>query len=91
MILWLGLLLCGAGLLYAAMLTAERVLQWFGFFPEQRMLGFTTLAVTVMTFGGLHLLCPGVIGEYLARICHEVKGRTHFIVGRIIENDRHGS
>jgi dolichol-phosphate mannosyltransferase len=87
MISWLGAALCGAGLLYAMALVAQRILQWCGLFPELRVLGFTTLAVTVMTFGGVQLLCLGVIGEYLARIYREVKHRPLFIVEKIIAFD----
>jgi glycosyltransferase involved in cell wall biosynthesis len=86
---WLGLLLCLLGLGYAFVLLASRIMQFLGFFSELRVLGFTTLAVTIMGFGGIQLLCLGIIGEYLAKIYTEVKHRPLFVVDKIItSNDK---
>lgn len=43
----------------------------------------TQVALTTFLFGAL-FLCMGIIGEYLARIYDEVKGRPHFVVRRLI-------
>ena len=42
--------------------------------------GWSTLAVAVMLLGGVQLISIGVLGEYLARVFTEVKGRPGFIV-----------
>ena len=42
--------------------------------------GWSTLAVAVTLLGGVQLISIGVLGEYLARVFTEVKGRPGFIV-----------
>lgn len=42
--------------------------------------GFHFIIAVLLLIGGLFLLCLGIIGEYLARIYNEVKGRPVFIV-----------
>lgn len=48
--------------------------------------GFTTLALLVIFLSGVNLLFLGVIGEYVGRVYHEVKGRPVYVVERLIEN-----
>jgi glycosyltransferase involved in cell wall biosynthesis len=47
--------------------------------------GWATLAVAVSFLGGIQLLSIGVLGEYVARIFTEVKGRPNYLVA-----ERHG-
>jgi glycosyltransferase involved in cell wall biosynthesis len=42
--------------------------------------GYPTLAVLILLFGGLQLMALGIIGEYLARMFLEVKGRPLYLV-----------
>ena len=42
--------------------------------------GFATITVAVFFLGGIQLMSVGIIGEYLARVFIEVKGRPRFIV-----------
>lgn len=42
--------------------------------------GWSTLAIAVFLLGGVQLISIGVLGEYLARVFTEVKGRPGFIV-----------
>ena len=42
--------------------------------------GWSTLSVAIFLLGGVQLISVGVLGEYLARIFTEVKGRPGFIV-----------
>jgi glycosyltransferase involved in cell wall biosynthesis len=44
--------------------------------------GWTTLAAGMMLLGGIQLLFIGVLGEYIARIYNETKGRPKYIVAR---------
>lgn len=49
--------------------------------------GWTALFVAVLFFGGLQLLTLGLIGEYLARIYTESKGRPLYIVDDMCGSD----
>jgi glycosyltransferase involved in cell wall biosynthesis len=44
--------------------------------------GWTTIVVTLLLFFGMQMIFLGIIGEYLARIFEEVKGRPLFVVRR---------
>lgn len=78
-----GLVICFLSVLYASALVGVKLGQWAGFFSTLKVPGFTTLAVAVISLGGLQLLALGVIGEYLARVYREVKGRPLYIVERV--------
>ena len=86
----LGAVICVASLGYAGILILEKILQMFGFFQELRVLGFTTLAVTVLGFGGLNLFALGIVGQYLARIYREIKGRPLYVVETVLASDEPG-
>lgn len=45
--------------------------------------GFATITVAIFFLGGIQLISIGVIGEYLARVFTEVKGRPGFIIAEI--------
>ncbi len=75
-----GAIICALSFAYAGILFIEKILQIFGFFSQLRVLGFTTLAVAVFFFGGLNLLALGIIGQYIARIYREIKGRPLYVV-----------
>ncbi|TSA31691.1 MAG: glycosyltransferase [Verrucomicrobiaceae bacterium] len=77
-----GLVISALSFTYGSVLLAQRILQFFGFFKDLEVLGFTTVAVAVFFMGGVQLLSIGIIGEYLARVYREVKGRPHFIVSK---------
>lgn len=44
--------------------------------------GWTTIVVTLLFFFGVQMIFLGIIGEYLARIFEEVKGRPLYLVKR---------
>jgi len=50
--------------------------------------GITTIIVLVLFFGGIILLSVSVLGEYLAKIFEETKGRPKFIRKSIIYNGK---
>ncbi len=47
--------------------------------------GWSTLTVAIFLLGGVQLISIGVLGEYLARVFTEVKGRPGYIVAEISE------
>ncbi len=49
-------------------------------FIGEAVKGFPTLIVAMSFFSGIQLLFLGVIGEYLARVHEEVKGRPEYVV-----------
>lgn len=53
------------------------------FFPEQGVMGWTSLAVSIWAVGGFILTALGVIGIYLAKIFTETKPRPQTIVRQI--------
>lgn len=77
-----GIAISTISFLYGAVLLIQRCLQFLGFFKSLEVLGFTTVAVAVFFMGGVQLLSIGIIGEYLARVYREVKGRPHYLIAR---------
>lgn len=54
-------------------------------FTDQTFPGWSSLMVVVLFIGGIQLVAIGIIGEYLARIGDDVKGRPLFIIKEILE------
>ncbi|MBI2824721.1 MAG: glycosyltransferase family 2 protein [Planctomycetia bacterium] len=74
----LGAVAIAASLVYAVYAVVGRFL--FDTTPQ----GFTTLVVAIIFSSGVQLVLLGVVGEYVGRIYEEVKGRPHYIVGKIV-------
>jgi dolichol-phosphate mannosyltransferase len=77
----LGVVLLGLSTL-AAIVTAFLRL----FLPEIAPRGATTLQILILMFGSLNLFAVGVVGEYIAKIMAEVKGRPRLIRAALIRN-----
>jgi polyisoprenyl-phosphate glycosyltransferase len=86
----IGGMICLASFAYAGLLVIEKILQMFGYFPELRVLGFTTLAVAVFGLSGVQLLSLGIIGQYLARVYRESKGRPIYVVENVLNSYESG-
>ena len=43
-------------------------------------MGFTTLVLLVLFFGGMLLFSIGLVGEYVARVLKEVAGNPRYVV-----------
>jgi glycosyltransferase involved in cell wall biosynthesis len=50
--------------------------------------GWPTVVVSIMFFSGVQLLFIGILGEYLARVYEEVKGRPPYIVAEVVRGRR---
>ena len=48
--------------------------------------GWASLACLIVFFSSVQLLSVGIIGEYMARVFLEVKGRPTFLIGRVVEH-----
>ncbi|WP_035831475.1 glycosyltransferase family 2 protein [Kaistia adipata] len=75
---YLGLVISAFAILYAAAFMIRTLI--FG----ADVPGFPTLVVSIMVFSGVQLISLGVLGEYVARIYDEVKGRPLFLVEETI-------
>ena len=53
----------------------------------QAVSGFATVILLELIIGSFLMISLGIIGEYLARIYEEVKGRPRYIVAESIESD----
>ena len=55
---------------------------------ETAFIGFTTIVILISLLGGITLMALALIGEFVARIYDEVKGRPMFIVDKIVRHDK---
>jgi polyisoprenyl-phosphate glycosyltransferase len=79
--LWvaMGALISSCSILYAVFVIARTLMR------GTDVPGWATLAVAISFLGGVQLLSIGILGEYVARIFTEVKGRPNYVVA-----ERHG-
>jgi dolichol-phosphate mannosyltransferase len=75
---------------YALLLVAIKLAQLAGWLTSLEVKGFTTLAVAVFCLSGIQLLSLGIVGQYLARIYREIKGRPLYVVESIFASDESG-
>jgi polyisoprenyl-phosphate glycosyltransferase len=54
--------------------------------PDIAPRGTTTLLITILMFGSFNLFAIGLVGEYVAKIMVEVKGRPRLIRSALIRN-----
>ncbi|MGE0200601.1 MAG: glycosyltransferase family 2 protein [Candidatus Melainabacteria bacterium] len=55
--------------------------------------GWSSVMITVLMLGGIQLICLGMIGEYVARIFDEARGRPLYLIQRVdtrqsVDDDR---
>ncbi|HWN97346.1 MAG TPA: glycosyltransferase family 2 protein [Methylomirabilota bacterium] len=72
---------------YAGVLLTIKFAQFFGGMLQFEVKGFTTLAVAMFCLGGVQLLCLGIIGQYLAAMYREMKGRPVYVVERVLSSN----
>lgn len=49
--------------------------------------GWASLVCVIVFVGGIQLFCLGIIGQYLAKLYLEAKGRPHFIIDKSSRDD----
>ena len=79
----IGILALIGSLLIAAVAAVLKL-----FFPEVAPKGATTLLIAILIFGSFNLFAIGVVGEYVAKIMLEVKGRPRLIRSALIRNGK---
>jgi glycosyltransferase involved in cell wall biosynthesis len=53
----------------------------------QAVSGFATVIILILIIGSLLMISLGIIGEYIAKIYEEVKGRPRYIILDRIDNN----
>ncbi len=76
----LGLYTILISLIYISIIVYKKIM--YNNIPE----GYTTIIISIALFSGVQLISLGVIGEYLARIFDQSKGRPMFIIDTRIIN-----
>ncbi len=76
---WLGLLAAASALIYGLYVIVTKL---GGQAPPP---GWASLALLVAFFGGIQLICIGIVGEYIGRIYQQVQGRPLYVVARETE------
>jgi len=71
---YLGLVISMFAFLYALFLAGLKIISGID------VPGYASIMVAVLFFGGVQLITLGIIGEYLARMYNEVKGRPLYLV-----------
>lgn len=54
------------------------------FFAKGLVQGWTSTVILISLFGGIQLICLGIIGEYIARIFDESKKRPLYIIKEVV-------
>ena len=79
--LYLGTVISLASLLYAVWIIVQKLV--FG----NPVAGYPSLMVAMLFLGGVQLMSLGIIGEYIARIFDEVKGRPLYVVAFQVDGE----
>lgn len=70
---WMGYASSALGFLYLASVFVQKAL---GFTVD----GWATIMVALLFFGGVQLICLGILGEYVGRIFNEIKPRPVYVL-----------
>jgi nucleoside-diphosphate-sugar epimerase/glycosyltransferase involved in cell wall biosynthesis len=76
-----GVVLLGLSIVLGVIVAALRIL-----IPDIAPRGATTLLLASLFFGAINLFAVGLLGEYIAKIMEEVKGRPRLIRAGLIRN-----
>lgn len=57
------------------------------FLTGATIVGWSSVAISVWSLGGLQLLSIGIVGEYIGKIYMETKHRPHFIIDKFLDKN----
>lgn len=77
----IGTVMFFVSIVYIAVIVIEKL--FFGI----AVAGYASIVALILLFGGLQLLCIGIIGEYIAKIYEQVKSRPIYIVKKEYRRD----
>ena len=82
---WLGFAMCGCSALITVLLAVWWIsnIRIAGINPSDTV-GWTSVICVIQFLTGVQLLMTGIVGEYIARIFDEVKGRPAWVIARAI-------
>lgn len=85
---WIGMSLCLLSFVLIGLLAAwwATDLRVAGIHPANAV-GWTSLISVILLVAGLQMLMTGFVGEYIARIFDEVKGRPGWVIARAVNFD----
>jgi dolichol-phosphate mannosyltransferase len=69
-------------LIFSMVLGVSSLLQWFS---GVAVTGFTTVNLLLLIIGSMLMIGLGIIGEYIAKIYDEVKGRPRYVIAETAE------
>lgn len=75
--------LSGIVVFVLALAASLRILVW-RLTTNEPLVGYASTTIAIMFLAGLQLLTIGILGEYVARIHNEVKGRPVFVVKELV-------
>ncbi len=78
-----GVVALGLSTIAAIIVAALRI-----FSPDIAPRGVTTLLIAILMFGSFNIFAVGLVGEYVAKIMAEVKGRPRLIRAALIRNGK---
>lgn len=79
----IGVITLGLSIIIAIVVGMLRI-----FYPDIAPRGVTTVLILLLIFGSFNIFAVGLVGEYVAKIMTEVKGRPRLIRSALIRNGK---
>ena len=57
------------------------------YFLNSTVAGWSSIIAIICFFGGIQILCIGVIGEYIGKIYMEVKERPRYNIEKVLKDE----
>ena len=78
-------LISNLGLLISVLSVFGLLYALISFWAGAAVPGWTAIVCSIWLLGGIHLLCLGVVGQYIGKIFSEVKARPRYLIEEYIE------